>query len=123
MLNTIALLTVLSGGPLAADSVPGTWQIRGSVEGNPIDEVCTLKQAGSTLSGSCSFQGTSFPLTGEVKDGTVTFRHAAGEYEGSALTLAFSGRFPSANELKGTVLVDPFGVAGEFTATRTTAAP
>lgn len=122
MLHTIALLTVLSAAP-TPDSIPGTWQIRGDADGNAIEEICTIKRAGNTLTGSCNFRETAFPLTGEVKDATITFSHPAGEYEGNALTIAFTGTLSTANELKGTLTVAPFGVGGAFTATRSAAAP
>jgi hypothetical protein len=117
MLLTIALLTVLQA-PAARDSIAGTWQIKGSVSGaDPFTDVCTIKQSGSTLTGSCALGGQkSYDLTGEVKDGAITFKHG-GDYEGQALTIAYSGTLVTAKEMKGTISVDPFGVGGDFSAT------
>ena len=115
MLLTLSLLTVLNVA--AADSIPGVWQVKGDVQGNPIDEVCTVKQVGSVLSGSCIMGGSAkVDLTGEMKDGKITFQHG-GDYEGQALTIIYSGTLASPKEIKGTVLVQPFGVDGVFTAT------
>jgi hypothetical protein len=116
MLSSIALLAVLHLAS-AADPINGTWQITGDVVGNPLNEVCTIKQDGTQLSGSCTGEsGQAYDLTGEVKeDGTVTFKHG-GEYQGTELTIVYSGTL-TGQELKGTVNVQPFGVDGEFTAT------
>lgn len=123
MLNTLALVTALAGGPAAADTVPATWQVRGDAQGNPVEAMCTVKEQEGALSGSCTMNGTAYPLTGEVKEGTIIFRHPAGEYEGSALTIVYSGTLVAPGEVKGTLLVDPFGVGGAFTATRVASPP
>jgi hypothetical protein len=123
MLLTLALLSVLNAP--AADSISGTWQIKGDVVGNPLNEVCTIEQEGTTLSGSCAMEdGRTYELAGEVKEGTVTFRHG-GEYEGETLTITYSGTLASPTQLSGTVDVQPYGVQGQFTASpvETPAAP
>ena len=114
MLLTLGLLSLLNVAP--ADSIPGVWQIKGDVQGNPINEICTVKQVGTVLSGSCTMEGTKYDLKGEMKEGKITFEHG-GEYEGQALTIIYSGTLASGKEIKGSVLVQPFGVDGAFTAT------
>ena len=114
MLLTLGLLSVLNVA--AADSIPGVWQIKGDVQGNPINEVCTVKQVGTVLSGSCTMEGAKYDLTGEVKDGKITFQHG-GDYEGQELTIIYSATLGSEKEIKGSVFVQPFGVDGAFTAT------
>ncbi|MBW3630893.1 MAG: hypothetical protein KY464_16580 [Gemmatimonadetes bacterium] len=117
MLLALTLSTLLHAAP-AADSIAGSWRIMGSVEGNPVVEVCTIKQTGAALTGSCKSEGAAaLAITGEVKDGAFTFRHA-GEYEGQALTVAFSAPIPTATTFSGTIHVQPFDVGGQFTATR-----
>jgi hypothetical protein len=121
MLLTLALLAALHATP-ADDSLSGTWRITGDVSGNPLDETCTVKQAGATLSGTCIGQvGQKLELTGEIKDGKVTFKHG-GDYQGTALTITYTATAASAKELKGTVEVAPFGVSGTFTAAPAAAA-
>ena len=121
MLLTLTVLSALQMAP-AADSITGSWQIRGDVMGAPLNEVCVIKQSGDTLTGNCTNEGgTSYELSGEVKDGKITFRHA-GEYEGQALTIGYSGTVVS-KEIKGTLNIQPFDVGGEFTATPVTAKP
>ena len=122
MLLTLALLSALHAAP-AADSLTGSWKVTGDVQGNPIDEVCTITQTGATLAGSCiGNAGEKLDLTGEVKDGKVTFTHG-GTYDGQALTITFTSTASTAKELKGSVFVLPFNVTGTFSAAPASAAP
>lgn len=115
MLLTATLLSMLQAAA-AADSLPGTWQIQGDVEGNPLSEVCTIQQTEAALTGSCTAAGGPiYEITGEVKDGTITFRHG-GEYDGQPLTIIYSGTLTSPEEIRGTVEVQPFQVTGWFSA-------
>jgi hypothetical protein len=117
MLLPLLLATVFQAAP--ADTLSGTWQLTGEVMGKPLDEVCTLSQAGPTLTGTCKQTGAdakSHMVTGEVKAGRVTFSHD-GDHEGTTLTVSYTGMLASAKELRGTLEVQPFGVSGTFTAT------
>ena len=118
MLLTMGLLSLLQLAP--ADSLSGTWQVKGDVVGNAIDHPCTFQQSGTALSGSCA-EG-ALPIKGEVKEGKVTFQYAS-VYDGQAITVVFSGTLVSATELKGTINVQPFDVGGEFTAAPAPAKP
>ena len=116
MLLTLSLLAALNA-PLAADSVSGPWRVKGEVGGTPLNSRCTLVLAGTTISGSCAGeQGAPKAVTGDVKDGKITFQHG-GDYQGQAITVIYSGTLESA-ALKGTITVKPFDVSGEFAATR-----
>jgi hypothetical protein len=115
MLLTLSLLATLATAT-PADSINGKWQIKGDVAGNPLNSVCDLKQSGATLSGSCTNEaGIPSIVTGEVKDGTITFKHG-GDYQGTALTITYSGKLETPKQIKGTVDVAPFSVSGAFTA-------
>ncbi len=120
------LLALALHGAAPADSLSGTWKLTGDVMGNPLNELCTFKQEGTKLTGSCKNQDDSaakpFDLTGELKEGKVTFSHG-GDYQGQALTISYAGAFGSENELKGTIEVQPYGVSGTFTAEPAPAAP
>jgi hypothetical protein len=114
MLTPLALLVALHAAP--ADSMSGAWQITGDVMGTPLNQTCTLKQADSTITGSCTgTAGETLQVTGEVRAGKVTFRHGA-DYQGQALTIVYSGTFASPKQLKGSIEVRPMGVTGTFTA-------
>ena len=120
MLLALALAAAVHAAP--ADSVPGTWKITGDVVGNPLNETCTLKQAGTLVTGSCTGEtGGPYEVTGDVKDGKVTFKHA-GDYQGTALIITYAGTL-AAGQLKGSVDVQPFGVTGTFTAAPAPAKP
>jgi hypothetical protein len=121
MLIALALLTALHSAP--ADSVPGTWQITGDVAGNPVVVTCVITQSGTALKGNCSNATSApLPLTGEVKEGKVTFQYEV-DYQGQALTIVYSATFASPKELKGTIEVKPMGASGTFAATRAPAKP
>jgi hypothetical protein len=116
MLTTLALVATLVAAASSADSVTGRWQLKGDVAGSPLNTVCDIKQSGAALTGSCTNEtGEASPITGEVKDGAVTFKHA-GDYQGTALTITYSGKLESPKQLKGTIEVAPFSVSGSFTA-------
>jgi len=115
MLLTLALLTALNTAA-PADSLAGPWTLKSDVGGTAWEQVCTFKQAGTALSGSCVGEsGVVYPLVGELKEGKLTFEHG-GSYEGSAITIIFSGAVEKPTELKGTILVKPFDATGSFTA-------
>ena len=92
-----------------------SWQIKGDIMGNPLDETCTITQTGTSLGGSCTnSNGGPYEVTGEAKDGKVTFKHG-GDYQGTALTITYSAKH-TPNKLEGTINVKPFDAAGTFTA-------
>ena len=115
MLLTIALVSALTAAA-PADSLDGRWKFTSEVSGTNWEQICTFKQAGTALSGSCNGENDAvYPLTGELKDGKLTFEHA-GNYQGTAITIIFTGAAEKPTELKGTILVKPFDAAGTFTA-------
>ena len=119
MLLAFALVTALAA---PADSISGTWQIKGDVAGNALNTTCTLVVAEAKISGSCkNAEGKVDPIVGEVKDGKVVFEHG-GDYQGTELKIIYTGTLPSAKEMTGTIDVKPFDVSGEFTATPVAAA-
>jgi hypothetical protein len=114
MLLSFALVAALAA---PADSVSGTWVLKGEVAGNPLNTTCTLAVAEAKISGVCKgADGKELPIIGEVKEGKVIFEHG-GDYNGQELKIIYTGTLPSAKEMVGTIDVKPFDVAGEFTAT------
>ena len=113
----LALTLVASLHAASADSISGKWQLKGDVVGNPLNTICEIAQSGTKITGVCSNDqgGPAQPITGEVKGDSVTFSHG-GDYQGTALTIVYSGQAASANKLEGTINVKPFDAAGTFTA-------
>ncbi len=69
-----------------------------------------------SLGGSCATEHGDKPLTGKV-DGTKITLSYDSEYEGTPLTVKYSGTIDSAAaKLSGSVSVEQFGVDGDFTA-------
>lgn len=109
-----------------SDSISGSWQITGDVMGNPLSEICTLQQAGTSITGSCRAtmpaDAPSWAVTGEVKGDSVNFSHG-GDYEGTPLTITYSAKRVAATQLRGNVMVAPFSAGGTFSAAPAPAAP
>ena len=113
-----SLLTILAATAmaLAADnSITGTWDVQTEVMGNGGSAVCTLKQDGNKVTGTCSSGGADRVVTGEITEKKVVWKHAA-EYNGEALTITYSGTVESATSMAGDVNVLPFDVNGTFKA-------
>jgi hypothetical protein len=109
-----ALLFAASMAPQPAADV---WTIVGDVQGYPINETCTFTTTDSTLAGPCLTQDTTYKATGTITDKKITFMHG-GTYNGQDLTLTFTGTLDAAGKLTGTIDVDPLGVSGTFSATK-----
>jgi hypothetical protein len=104
-------MTVVSA--LAAD-VAGTWKVDGDVYGNPVKFVAALTQDGEKLSGTATFEGNKeTPLTGSVKEKTVTFEFDSADKQ---YHLVFTGTIGDDGGMKGTIAVA--GVEGVFTAVK-----
>jgi hypothetical protein len=117
MKRTLLILLLLAGWAIAADdAVSGKWKIDGDVQGNAVQESCTLKLDGDKVTGSCKGIGDkSWDVTGTFDGKKVVFAHG-GEYNGDALTLTYTGTLDENGALKGTIDVKPFDVSGDFTA-------
>ena len=104
---------------LAADnaSVGGKWNVHNNIAGNESDTVCTLTQTGADLTGTCKSENGEGKATGKVEGTKITWSYDS-EYNGTPLTVKYSGTFDSAaSKITGTVTVEQFGVDGDFTAT------
>jgi hypothetical protein len=109
-------ILMASATALAADAptLNGKWNVHLSIAGNDSDTMCVFTQKEADLTGSCTSDGVEHPLTGKV-DGQVFTWSYKSDYQGSPLTVKYKGSLdPSATKLKGTVVVDEFGVDGDF---------
>jgi hypothetical protein len=99
-------------------TVPGNWTISGDVQGYPINETCTFTQEKDKITGSCVTDGTTYDTTVTINDKKVIFSHA-GDYQGQALTLTFTGTYNDKGDIAGDIDVQPLNYAGTYTATKT----
>jgi len=116
-MKTIMFFLLLSAVPAVAADMTGVWNVDGSVEDHPVTPVCTLKQAGAKLTGSCKFdeEHAASDVAGEVKGKEVSWKFTV-EYQGTQYTLTFTGTMDSDRSIKGSISVDPSGSDGDFTA-------
>jgi hypothetical protein len=111
------LLASASALAVRADNVSlsGKWTIHLNVQGNESKAECAFIQKDNELSGSCATENGDKPLAGKVDGQKITWSYDS-EYEGTPLTVKFSGTIDSAaTKLVGSVSVEPFGVDGDFT--------
>jgi hypothetical protein len=111
------LLVTTSALAVRADdvSLSGKWKIHTNVEGNESDAECTFHPKDKNLSGGCATEQGDKPLVGQIDGQKVTWSYDS-EYEGSPLTVKYSGTIDSAGtHLSGSVSVEQFGVDGDFT--------
>ena len=103
---------------LSADDAPltGKWQVHTSIADHENEQVCSFKQTGNDLSGTCSSDHGALKVTGKVEDKNVSWMYKS-EYEGTPLTVNFDGTLNADNKIAGTVTVPEFSVDGDFTAT------
>ena len=100
-----------------AASLTGKWKVHATIAGNDSDSECNLTQTGTDLSGTCgSGDQPVIKITGKVDGNKVSWSYN-GEYNGTALTVKYSGTL-AGDKITGEATVDPFGVGGDFTATR-----
>ena len=110
-------MVVASATALAADasSLNGKWNLHLNIAGNESDTMCMFTQKDDALTGSCTSAGVEHPLIGKVEGKIFTWSYPS-EYQGAPLTVKYKGTLDeTATKLKGTVVVDEFGVDGDFT--------
>src|SRR5260370_5535040 len=115
LLATFALLFASSA--FGAQNLTGHWAIHNNIAGNENDQECGLVVTDNKISGSCKSQDKNLPVTGAVDGNQVTWQFQS-EYNGSPLTLIYNATLDDSNKVAGTVEVQPFGITGDFTATR-----
>ena len=122
-MRILVLSFLLASAALAAAAADnatfsGKWQVRQSIAGNENSQACTFTQNGNDLSGTCGVEDKTLQISGKVDGKKVTWSYKA-EYNGSPLTIKYTGTIDPENKIIGTVLVEEFTVEGEFTATQT----
>ncbi len=111
-----SFMLLMLASPVFAAPIAGIWKIDGDVQGHPVRETCTLAGDDTALTGTCVGEKT-VPATATRKDDIVKLTHA-GEYQGQALMLTFTGKLQPDGSLHGSIDVQPLNYDGVFTATR-----
>jgi hypothetical protein len=113
LLASAALVAVAADSP----SIGGVWKVHSSIAGTESDATCTLTQKENLVTGSCTTESGDATASGKVDGAKITWSYDT-DYNGTAITVKFSGTLDSAtNKIAGTVGVEQFGVDGDFTAT------
>jgi hypothetical protein len=110
-----ALLFASTAFAAGSHDLTGKWKMHTNVAGNEGDQECKFLQTDNKLTGTCKGTEHESPITGSVDGDKVSWKYDS-EYNGSPLTLSFSGTLDASGKIAGGVDVDPFGVTGEFTA-------
>jgi len=101
----------------AGDSpIAGNWKIQTSIAGNDYQMACTITEKDGALNGKCTSDQGPVEFTGNLEGDKVSWKYKS-EYNGTPLTVIYSGAFSKDAGIKGTVDVPEFGVSGDFTAT------
>src|SRR5260370_294318 len=117
-LATFALLCPSSA--FGAQNLTGHWAIHNNIAGNENDVQCELVVTDNKITGSCKSQDKHLPVTGAVDGNQVTWPSQS-ETNGSPITLIYTATLDDSNKIVGTVEVQPYGVTGDITATRSSA--
>ena len=102
--------------------VTGTWTLSGEVSGVTVNDTCPLTLKDPALTGTCDTSTGKYNTTGKIDGKTVTFKHG-GNYQGTDLTITYTGKLNADGSMSGTMDVDPFNVTGSFSAKKDTTAP
>ncbi len=113
-------MPALAAAPDDVD-VTGNWTLSGEVSGVTVNETCTLAQKATVLTGSCKTDTGNYDTTGKLDGKTATFKHG-GTYQGTDLTITYTGKLNADGSMSGTMDVDPFNVTGSFNAKKGAAA-
>lgn len=112
---TVTLLFAPIAFAAGTPSLTGQWAIHNSVAGNESDQECKFVQTENKLTGTCKNNDKDVQISGSVDGNKVSWKYES-DYNGTPLTLTYSGTVDESGKLSGTVDVDPFSVTGDFTA-------
>jgi hypothetical protein len=96
-----------------APSLTGKWHVHSTVSGNEFNSICTIAQTDKALAGTCVSDRGEVKIAGSVDGNKATWKYDS-EYNGTPITLVYTGAFDDKGKLAGTVDVQPFGVTGDF---------
>jgi hypothetical protein len=106
--------------PAGAAGFAGTWSVAGALGNVRTNPVCTFRQAGSTLSGTCRGPNASGPAAGKVSGGQIAWQWRANAMNANATSgiATFKGVVGPDNVIRGSWTFSALRGAGTFTAIR-----
>jgi hypothetical protein len=110
-----ALLISITAFAAGTPNLTGQWTVHNSIAGNESDQDCKFVQTDNKLTGSCKDTEKEVQVTGSIDKNKVTWTYQS-EYNGTPLTLTYTGTLDDSSKIAGNVEVSPFGVTGDFTA-------
>jgi len=115
LLSLTALLSFsdASAAQSPAPSLTGNWKIHMIVGGNEQTQRCSFTQTDKALAGTCDSDHGDVKIAGTVDDMKATWKFDS-EYNGTPITLVYTGVFDDKGKLTGSVEVQPFNVTGDF---------
>jgi hypothetical protein len=116
LLLVIAIAIAIPVSAADSPSIAGKWKVHNSIAGNESDQDCAFTQNGQDFAGTCSLEQGSAQVTGKMGDTNITWEFKT-EYNGTPITLAYTGTMDKDSKITGTVEVQPMSVQGDFTAT------
>jgi invasion protein IalB len=119
---TVATSNAQTPAAAAAQSLTGKWKVHIAIAGNEQDQQCSFTQTDKVLSGTCTSDQGPAKIAGSVDDKKVTWKFDS-EYNGTPITLTYTGAFDDKGKLSGSVAVQPFDVSGDFDVSPADAAP
>src|SRR5438270_4577448 len=115
-LFVFATLPILAAG---SSGVAGKWKVHNNIAGNESDQDCTFLQTDKVLTGNCKGDNSEVKITGTIDGKKITWKFDS-EYNGTPLTLTYTGTLDDSGNIQGDVQVDPMGVTGDFKASPVT---
>jgi hypothetical protein len=120
-LAAAAALVAVTALPLAADAAnfAGTWAFTGSLnyhgKSSTTAPVCTLRQSGNTLAGSCKAPNFAGPATGTVSGRSIVLQWHATNAAGLKAVATMRGTWGADGVVRGTITSTSWPAAGILT--------
>jgi hypothetical protein len=97
-------IAILAAVP-AVGEVEGNWKVEGSIGQFAVDLVCSFKEVGNKLTGTCKGQDIGeVALTGETKDANVKWSYQV-DFQGQSFAIVYAGTLDSPTAMSGNVLI------------------
>jgi hypothetical protein len=116
LIASLLVFAATSALAAGAPTLTGQWSIHNNIAGNESDQECKFVQTEAKLTGTCTGADKNVEIKGSVDGKKITWKYDS-EYNGTPLTMTYTGTLDDSGKIVGTVDVDPFGATGEFTAT------